>query len=438
MFTSYLTLQFKPLFICILLVIIYLTLSQHIEFETVDSDQEPVVEYAPLQQEQEQEQSQQRISLFAPGIVKQIKITGGPEKPPLPIFSNKRDELLFWVAKQGNQHIIQTHLAEVAACVMVKDEHLDIMEWIAYHRYIGIGKFYIYDNNSVPPMIDMLRFPLSRGFVEYQYINDTFLVDDYLITRKYNEYKRNHKYWGTTELVNSVQVWAMTNCVRNYADRHKWIVLIDVDEFLIFTQPKSNPPHLPTFLQPYEESGGLAVYRRTFGSSGFINRPAEGVLTSYTECVEHLRTDLRQAYPKIILNTQFFQKDGECRVHECSTTRKFVNTYNNPLDHRWWIASPTATWNKLLVHHYAVKSFEDFKFKQHRGMPHSRSIYKDPKKQSRSDSFFNNTDDMTDFECLEAVEYGQACCKKAVAYSTNVKNRLKKYKLSTFYQEGEE
>eukprot|EP01024_Parvocaulis_polyphysoides_P063951 TRINITY_DN7416_c0_g3_i2.p1 TRINITY_DN7416_c0_g3~~TRINITY_DN7416_c0_g3_i2.p1 ORF type:complete len:382 (+),score=30.10 TRINITY_DN7416_c0_g3_i2:124-1269(+) len=185
MFTSYLTLQFKPLFICILLVIIYLTLSQHIEFETVDSDQEPVVEYAPLQQEQEQEQSQQRISLFAPGIVKQIKITGGPEKPPLPIFSNKRDELLFWVAKQGNQHIIQTHLAEVAACVMVKDEHLDIMEWIAYHRYIGIGKFYIYDNNSVPPMIDMLRFPLSRGFVEYQYINDTFfLVNEKFEMRK--------------------------------------------------------------------------------------------------------------------------------------------------------------------------------------------------------------------------------------------------------------
>ncbi len=32
------------------------------------------------------------------------------------------------------------------------DEHASICEWLAYHRSIGVGHFYVYDDRSRPPL----------------------------------------------------------------------------------------------------------------------------------------------------------------------------------------------------------------------------------------------------------------------------------------------
>lgn len=36
----------------------------------------------------------------------------------------------------------------VAVCTVVKDQQQDLLEWLEYHRFIGVGKVYVYDNNS--------------------------------------------------------------------------------------------------------------------------------------------------------------------------------------------------------------------------------------------------------------------------------------------------
>lgn len=36
----------------------------------------------------------------------------------------------------------------VAICAIVKNQHSDIREWLEYHRWLGVGKVYVYDNNS--------------------------------------------------------------------------------------------------------------------------------------------------------------------------------------------------------------------------------------------------------------------------------------------------
>lgn len=36
----------------------------------------------------------------------------------------------------------------VAVCVIVKNQHRDIREWLEYHRWLGVSKVYVYDNNS--------------------------------------------------------------------------------------------------------------------------------------------------------------------------------------------------------------------------------------------------------------------------------------------------
>ena len=41
--------------------------------------------------------------------------------------------------------------AYAAICLVVKDDH-DVVEWLTYHNRIGVGKFYIFDNGSDPPL----------------------------------------------------------------------------------------------------------------------------------------------------------------------------------------------------------------------------------------------------------------------------------------------
>jgi hypothetical protein len=36
----------------------------------------------------------------------------------------------------------------LAICVIVKNQHRDIREWLEYHRWLGVQKVYLYDNNS--------------------------------------------------------------------------------------------------------------------------------------------------------------------------------------------------------------------------------------------------------------------------------------------------
>ena len=53
-----------------------------------------------------------------------------------------------------SQHPTTSHGSNyVAMCLAVKDQHADIREWLEHHMRLGVGKFYIYDNNSSRPML---------------------------------------------------------------------------------------------------------------------------------------------------------------------------------------------------------------------------------------------------------------------------------------------
>ncbi len=41
--------------------------------------------------------------------------------------------------------------AYLAMCLVVRDQSEDLREWVEYHRALGAGKFYIFDDNSTAP-----------------------------------------------------------------------------------------------------------------------------------------------------------------------------------------------------------------------------------------------------------------------------------------------
>jgi hypothetical protein len=117
-----------------------------------------------------------------------------------------------------------------AICLAVKDDDGDLLEWVEYHRRMGASRFYVFDNNSKPPLNTSLARYIATGLVQYTYMEGIFRP--------------------------SPQNYIYDQCVKRFNKRHTWMGFIDVDEFLVPEQPGTS---VPDILQRYEHFGGLAV-----------------------------------------------------------------------------------------------------------------------------------------------------------------------------------
>ena len=90
----------------------------------------------------------------------------------------------------------------VALCLIVRDE--DVREWVQHHRSIGVGRIYIHDDHSNPPLLGTLMDDISTGLVHYRFT-----------TRK------GHA---------RIQLDSYTQCLRDHGHKHDWMGFLDADE----------------------------------------------------------------------------------------------------------------------------------------------------------------------------------------------------------------
>jgi Glycosyltransferase family 92 len=64
----------------------------------------------------------------------------------------------------GGAHAMQAKYG-VSICAIVRNEARYILEWIAFHKAIGIDHFYIYDNQSTDGTTDILLRLQAAGLV---------------------------------------------------------------------------------------------------------------------------------------------------------------------------------------------------------------------------------------------------------------------------------
>ena len=119
-----------------------------------------------------------------------------------------------------------------AMCLITKDEHEALAEWIEYHKRMGSSKFYIFDHNSTVPLLNGIQQYVTSGLVEYFYFTD----------------------FGN---VNSApQIIVYDRCLRLFGNRHKFIGFLDIDEFIVV---KNNSLKIPDILSDYEEYSNVAL-----------------------------------------------------------------------------------------------------------------------------------------------------------------------------------
>lgn len=210
-------------------------------------------------------------------------------------------------------------------CAIVKDENLNLKEWLAYHFAIGFEHAIIYDNNSSVPVSDFLRGYVESGLVS---------VIDF-------------------PLRENQQLSAYFHCLRERRKDTFWLAFIDVDEFLVPLQHTD----IRDFLDDYTDYGGVGVHWKMFGSNGHINRPAGGVIASYTESLglnRHVKSIVRPAAATHPLSPHHFAYKDD---YYCVNEDKFL--IHAPVSY------PVA--GKIQLNHYYYKSQRDFEDKVARG-----------------------------------------------------------------------
>ncbi|KAF7850399.1 hypothetical protein BT93_L5533 [Corymbia citriodora subsp. variegata] len=155
---------------------------------------------------------------------------------------------------------------ELCACTMVWNQAASLREWIMYHAWLGIERWFIYDNNSDDAIEEVI---------------------EELDSQNYNVSRQSWPWIKTQEA-------GFSHCVLRAREECNWVGFFDVDEFFYFQFP-SNPRRglgipgkdtLKAMVANFSSSSPIIAEIRTvchsFGPSGLTSPPPRGVMVGYT------------------------------------------------------------------------------------------------------------------------------------------------------------
>jgi glycosyltransferase involved in cell wall biosynthesis len=230
----------------------------------------------------------------------------------------------------------------LCVCAIVRNEADYIAEWLEFHLYAGVEKFYIYDNESDDNTKEILKPYVYRGIVEYYYLPGKKL--------------ELHKYTRQKEQLREQIRWCHTIQYRAYADAvHRakyaafWLAFIDIDEFIVPVSAKT----IPEFLHDFENQAGIELYWLTYGYGSHINKSEQLVIERFQHHSLFQYPDNSQK--KLIVNPRFVFLQ---RVHNTwfFEGKKSVNSDCCIAGHD----GHSSRHDKIRLNHYHSKSFEEW------------------------------------------------------------------------------
>ncbi len=151
---------------------------------------------------------------------------------------------LFILASQR----LRAELFELSICAIFQNEAPYLYEWIQYHRLLGVEHFYLYNDRSTDPYLEVLSPLIEEGIVE--------LFDCSALS-------------GESHFLNQRRAYVRAfNAARQ---KSRWMAVIDIDEFIV---PK-NVDTIPDLLRMYEEEWGVMIHWQKFGTSGLWELPSK-------------------------------------------------------------------------------------------------------------------------------------------------------------------
>ena len=232
----------------------------------------------------------------------------------------------------------------------MKNEAPYILEWIAYHRAIGVDHFLIYTNDcsdGTDAVLDRLQ---QMGIIQH----------------------RNNDNWKG----NSPQQYALNQAIKEPVIQNAdWIIHIDVDEFM---NVRTGNGTLDDFFAAVPDATNVAMTWRLFGHNGVTTLADDFVIEQFDTCapkycpkphtVWGFKTMFRNigAYAKISCH----RPNKLARPFEKKI--KWVNGSGRDMTrdaaHNGWRSSKkNVGYDLLQLNHYALRSAESFLIKRQRG-----------------------------------------------------------------------
>ena len=225
---------------------------------------------------------------------------------------------------------------KIAACLFVRNEEHNILEWLAYHLAVGFDTLFIYDNLSTDGTTDIIRNASNNADIRI-------------------------KSWRETGRY--AQILAYNNCLLTAGREFDWICFIDSDEFFV---PERHAD-AKTMLETVGDCRAVAVNMAFFGSSGHDAAPEGLVIENFT----------RRAPTNFDPNclTKSFVRPGPSL---CLTPHYFpgIGTYSQPsgAPALWAHKTPgrtrdEANFGVCRINHYFTRSRAHWRAKIRRGYP---------------------------------------------------------------------
>ena len=154
---------------------------------------------------------------------------------------------------------------ELCACTMVWNQASALREWVMYHAWLGVERWFIYDNNSDDDIEKVVQDLDLQGF---------------------NVSRKSWPWIKTQEA-------GFSHCALRAREECKWVGFFDVDEFFYFPSEFQQPlgegvpgeNYLRSVVANFSYSKSIAEIRtacHSFGPSGLKSPPKQGVTLGYT------------------------------------------------------------------------------------------------------------------------------------------------------------
>ncbi|MCI1294097.1 MAG: glycosyltransferase family 2 protein [Acetobacter sp.] len=220
---------------------------------------------------------------------------------------------------------------KTAVCLVVKNEEIEIIYWMAWYKALGFDAFIIYDDSSEDNTENNI-LSLS-GVLDIRY------------SRMLNN--RNPH----TER----QLSAYNDAVLKYGNEFDWIALFDCDEYLDLYGLS-----IKDYLLKYEAASLIAFNWCCVGSNGYISRPPGNPIFNYRR---HGHEDLFwNKHTKVIFKPKYLSKEIYS-VHNVPVSGKSLRSDGSLVE---WesphggLCAPPPNWSGGRLYHFQSRSLEHY------------------------------------------------------------------------------
>ncbi|PRE53539.1 glycosyltransferase family 2 protein [Burkholderia multivorans] len=233
---------------------------------------------------------------------------------------------------------------KIGVASIFKNEYPFIVEWLAYHRSLGVKRFFVADNESDDGTRELLICLRNLGYIELE-------------------------FQPVVEGENS-QLAAYKMLLEKYGGETDWLAFVDADEFLVLERDDISIEDYLREISEIKDVGAVAVNWAVYGSSHWVTAGPGFVTDRFILRAEQSRSVNR--HYKTLLNTSACRGVGtNPHSFKIGKDKIYVNSLGQRLtDDELGGLTKDPVWGGIRINHYVVKSRgEFFTKKRPRGRP---------------------------------------------------------------------